>query len=136
MRKWILFAGTILLVTAFSVCAIGSSKISIEGTVKIPNSLGFGSADDGVLVQFVSVEIVAPTRPRRWPPPQLSGILTVDPSQDESRRNLYQTPELRFLVIAASGGPNESNPSAHDRPALRMSSIIFMLAGQQIHLPT
>lgn len=56
MRKVSLLVGLLILLTAFSACDLNSSSSAVEGNLTIPNSLGFGSDDDGVLVQFVRVE--------------------------------------------------------------------------------
>ena len=57
MRNVVMMAGIILLLPIVFGCTVGEGSSSgVVGPVKIPNSLGFGSADDGVLVQFVGVD--------------------------------------------------------------------------------
>lgn len=56
MRKSILLVGLILLLAAFTACAFDSSTSTVEGSLTIPNSLGFGGDDDGIQVQFLRVE--------------------------------------------------------------------------------
>ncbi len=45
-----------VLLVSIAACATESSTSPIEGTLTIPNSLGFGGHDDGILVQFLRVE--------------------------------------------------------------------------------
>lgn len=56
MRKPILLFGLILLLAAVSACEFQSSSSSVEGSLTIPNSFGFGGNDDGIQVQFLRVE--------------------------------------------------------------------------------
>lgn len=56
MRKtWVLVLGILVAGIALTSCAIEGSS-TVEGNLTIPNSLGFGSDDDGILVQFLRVD--------------------------------------------------------------------------------
>ncbi len=46
---------SLLSALAFTACLTESSS-NVEGNLTIPNSLGFGGSDDGILVEFVRVE--------------------------------------------------------------------------------
>jgi hypothetical protein len=43
------------VIAMFTACATSSSTSPVESTLKIPNGLGYGSTDDGIMVQFVRV---------------------------------------------------------------------------------
>lgn len=55
MRRLALLLALPLLVGLFAACASSSTSSQVEGTLKIPNGLGFGGSDDGIVVQFVRV---------------------------------------------------------------------------------
>ena len=55
MRRAILVIMGSLLAVAALACAIESSSSPVEGTLRIPNGMGFGGSDDGIVVQFVEV---------------------------------------------------------------------------------
>lgn len=55
MRRVFLLTGLLLIIAIFTACATSSSSSSVEGTLTIPNGLGFGGSDDGIVVEFVRV---------------------------------------------------------------------------------
>lgn len=55
MRRGIFLLGLLLVIAVFTACATSSSSSPVEGTLTIPNGLGFGGSDDGIVVAFVRV---------------------------------------------------------------------------------
>ena len=55
MRRYAVILALPLLIGLFVACFSSSTTSSVEGTLKIPNGLGFGGSDDGIVVEFVQV---------------------------------------------------------------------------------
>jgi hypothetical protein len=55
MKRLIFLAMAGLLVLAAVACATERSSSPVEGSVSIPNAIGYGGSDDGILVQFLEV---------------------------------------------------------------------------------
>ncbi|MDA0676682.1 MAG: hypothetical protein O2788_01605 [Chloroflexi bacterium] len=55
MKRLILLALAALMTVGALACATDRSTSPVEGTVQIPNGFGYGSDDDGIMVQFLEV---------------------------------------------------------------------------------
>jgi hypothetical protein len=55
MKRAIFVTMSALLTLVAMACVTERSSSPVEGTLKIPNSFGYGSSDDGIVVQFIEV---------------------------------------------------------------------------------